>query len=102
MSETISLLVLGLLLTALGIFNIRGNIASVHWYNRMKVTEKNRRAYGKSIGTGTAIIGGSLAAAGILQLLAGEAHGAYIVLAGVVAGLSFMLYAQFKYNRGIF
>ncbi len=36
---------LGAIIAALGIFNLRGNIASIHWYNRRKVTKENQLPY---------------------------------------------------------
>lgn len=55
--EYIFLLIFGICITILGIFNLKGNISSIHWYNRLKITEKNRKKYGKSMGIGSLIIG---------------------------------------------
>lgn len=100
--ESIEQLAIGTLLTVLGIFNMKGNIASIHWYNRRKVTKENQKPYCMCMGLGTLIIGVSLIAAGIIQVFAGIEVGAIFIAVGVVIGLILMLYAQFKYNRGLF
>lgn len=100
--ESIEQLAIGTLLTVLGIFNMKGNIASIHWYNRRKVTKENQKPYCMCMGLGTLIIGVSLIAAGIIQVFAGVGVGSIFIAVGVVIGLVLMLYAQFKYNRGLF
>lgn len=100
--ESIEQLAIGTLLTVLGIFNMKGNIASIHWYNRRKVTKENQKPYCMCMGLGTLIIGVSLIAAGIIQVFAGVEVGSIFIAVGVVIGLVLMLYAQFKYNRGLF
>ena len=100
--ESIEQLAIGTLLTVLGIFNMKGNIASIHWYNRRKVTKENQKPYCMCTGLGTLIIGVSLIAAGIIQVFAGVEVGSIFIAVGVVIGLVLMLYAQFKYNRGLF
>ena len=44
---------IGAMLIALGIFNMCGNIASIHWYNRRKVTKENQKVYCFIVGLGT-------------------------------------------------
>lgn len=100
--ESIEQLAIGTLLTVLGIFNMKGNIASIHWYNRRKVTKENQKPYCMCMGLGTLIIGVSLIAAGIIQVFSGVEVGSIFIAVGVVIGLVLMLYAQFKYNRGLF
>ena len=99
---TIGMLGLGIVFVLLGIFNMCGNVGSIHWYNRRKVTKENQKAYCLVLGLGTLIIGITLIAATIVQVLIGVEQGAFIILGGVVIGFALMLYAQFKYNRGIF
>ena len=104
------LIVLGVILIILGAFNIRGNIASIHWYNRRKVTKENQLAYCRLVGLGTVIVGagmlGSAAAQALLFKIIGTDPaaiiGAGLTLAGVVVGLVLILIAQFKYNKGLF
>ena len=70
--EHITLLVVGLIICLIGASNMSGNIKTVHFYNRRKVKEEDIPKYGKAVGLGTLII-----------------------------GLGFILYGQFKYNKGI-
>ena len=100
--NALELLGLGTILTVLGIFNMCGNIGSIHWYNRRKVTKENQKAYCMVVGLGTLIIGVCLIAAGIVQALIGIEPSAVIMVIGILVGLTLILYAQFKYNRGLF
>ena len=100
--NALELLGLGTILTVLGIFNMCGNIGSIHWYNRRKVTKENQKAYCMVVGLGTLIIGVCLIVAGIVQALIGIEPSAVIMVIGILVGLTLILYAQFKYNRGIF
>lgn len=98
----ISLLILGLMLIVLGALNFRGNIASIHWYNRRKVREEDIPKYGRAMGSGTLIIGGSLVLTAVLQLVYSSEIVYGITVAGIIVGLVCMLYGQFRYNHGIF
>lgn len=100
--NALELLGLGTILTVLGIFNMCGNIGSIHWYNRRKVTKENQKAYCMVVGLGTLIIGVCLIVAGIIQALIGIEPSAVIMVIGILVGLTLVLYAQFKYNRGLF
>ena len=104
MGVTITMLILGILLGIIGIENVKGNIASVHWYNRTRITEETRPKYGKLIGIGTLICAGSVILCAILDLVYGELPeiGGWIVLISIIVSIVIMLYAQFKYNKGIF
>ena len=95
--DNLILLILGLFISVLGITNIKGNISTIHSYNRRKVKEE----YGKVVGTGTLIMGVSFIL-GYIALFWSETAMAVIILPGVAVGLGFMLYGQFKYNKGIF
>ena len=100
--NSLELFGLGTILTVLGIFNMCGNIGSIHWYNRRKVTKENQKAYCMVVGLGTLIIGVCLIVAGIVQALIGIEPSAVIMVIGILVGLALILYAQFKYNRGLF
>ena len=93
---------LGAIIAALGIFNLRGNIASIHWYNRRKVTKENQLTYCRCVGLGTLIVGLSMIISGIVQAFVGIEAGGIIIIVGFMVGLSLIVYAQFKYNKGIF
>ena len=100
---------LGLLVSILGIINMTGNISSLHWYHRQRVTEENRKPFGKLVGLGTLIIGLALIVFGTLffiheytQLLALVIIGVVELIAGIVVGMAISFYAMKKYNGGIF
>lgn len=99
--DNLILLILGLFISVLGITNIKGNISTIHSYNRRKVKEEDVPKYGKAVGTGTLIMGVSFVL-GYIALFWSEIAMAVIILPAVVVGLGFVLYGQFKYNRGIF
>ena len=99
--DNILLLILGIFLSVLGIVNIKGNISTIHSYNRRKVKEEDVPKYGKAVGTGTVIIGVSLILAYLVTFW-NEAAIDYIVLPAMAIGLAFILYGQIKYNHGIF
>lgn len=99
--DNLILLILGLFISVLGITNIKGNISTIHSYNRRKVKEEDIPKYGKVVGTGTLIMGVSFIL-GYIALFWSETAMAVIILQGVVVGLGFMLYGQFKYNKGFF
>jgi len=101
--------ILGIILIVLGIMNMKGNISSLHWYHRQRVTEENRRPFGKLVGLGTLIIGIALVISGILfwisEVTATELWliiGCVITVVGIVVGLVLSFYAMIKYNKGIF
>ena len=93
---------LGVICVLLGIFNMRGNIGTIHWYNRRKVTKENQKAYCMFVGLGTLIIGATIIVAAIIQALGNIAAGGLVIGVGFLIGMLLILYAQFKYNRGLF
>ena len=99
--DNIALLILGIFISVIGIVNMTGNISTIHSYNRRKVKEEDVPKYGRAVGTGTLITGVSLIAAFVTTFWSEEAM-SFIVIPALVIGLGFILYAQFKYNKGIF
>ena len=100
---------LGLLISILGIINMTGNISSIHWYHRQRVTEENRRPFGMLVGLGTLIIGLSMIVFGVLFLISERTQLTALVIIGVaelvtsiIAGMIVSFYAMKKYNGGIF
>lgn len=100
---------LGLLIVILGIVNMTGNISSIHSYHRQRVTEENRKPFGRLVGLGTLLIGIAMILFGILffifeqtQLEALVVIGTALLLAGIAAGTAISFYAMIKYNKGIF
>ncbi len=102
MFEGIAMPLLGGFLIALGILNIRGNLSSIHWYQRQKITEETARPYGKWIGSGSVVTGGGLFSGGLLTWTPWNPAAPYLMAAAIMVGVGLMLYAQFKYNKGLF
>lgn len=73
--ENIIMLILGVLISVVGIVNIKGNISTIHSYNRRKVKEEDIPKYGKAVGTGTLIIGISLVLGFIISFWSEEIMG---------------------------
>ena len=99
--DNLMLLILGIFIAVIGIVNIKGNISTIHSYNRRKVKEEDIPKYGKAVGIGTVIIGLSLVIAYFLTFW-NEAIAEIIMIPAFVGGLAFILYGQIKYNHGIF
>ena len=51
--ENYLLLIVGILLSVLGAVNIKGNIRTIHAYNRRNVREEDIPKYGRAVGTGS-------------------------------------------------
>ena len=100
--ENISMIAIGTIIILLGVFNLKGNIASIHWYNRRKVAKEDQIPYCRLHGFACISIGIAMIISAILQALGYIGIGGLITLGGVIVGMSLMLYAQFKYNKGIF
>ena len=100
--EDIIAIVVGVFVCIFGIINIKGNISLIHWYNRAKVKPEDTKKYGKTMGTGSLIIGISIILTSILHMIFKIESIFYITLVGLIIGIAFMLYGQFKYNKGIF
>ncbi len=100
--ENIVLLILGIFISAIGIINMTGNISTIHSYNRRKVSEEDVPKYGRAVGIGTLIIGVSIVVGGVLVLMDQAVLMPYVLIPSVVVGLAFILYAQIKYNHGLF
>ena len=87
-------IIIGIVLIAIGIMNMKGNISSLHKYHRNRVSEEDRLPFGRMVGLGTIIVGISLIASGFL--------GETILIVGLVIGLIPIVLAMYKYNGGIF
>lgn len=102
MEGHIILLSLGIILTLLGIVNLKGNISTIHWYNRHKIAEEDVPKYGRLMGVGSIIMGVSVVITALLLMIFNNENFYYISVAGIVFGIVLMIYAQIKYNKGIF
>ena len=109
MEMLISLLALGVIIAILGIINMTGNVSTIHWYHRKRVTEENRKPFGKLVGLGTLVIGLAVIVFGILYFIYEQTQLKVILIIGVVelivsilVGIIVSFYAMKKYNGGIF
>lgn len=109
MISFITVLGLGILVCVLGIINMTGNISSLHSYHRKRVSEENRKPFGRLVGGGTLIIGLSMIVFAILffifeqtQIKALAIVGTAELILGIVTGTIVSFYAMKKYNGGIF
>ena len=109
MATFITVSALGILISILGIINTTGNISSLHWYHRQRVTEENRKPFGKLVGLGTLIIGLAMIVFGILFLIFEQTQleslviiGVVELIASIIVGMVISFYAMKKYNGGIF
>ena len=101
--------IVGIILCVLGCVNMTGNISSLHWYHRQRVTEKDRKPFGKLVGLGTLMIGVAIILFGILFWIYETTMmewliilGTVILGIGIIAGLGLSFHAMIKYNKGIF
>lgn len=102
-------LIVGIILVVLGIINMTGNISSLHSYHRARVTEENRKPFGRMVGIGTILAGVGVIAEGVMTFLAEKLQNTIFVPVGIVLmslflipGLVLMVIAMKKYNGGIF
>ena len=102
MMEYMPLLIMGILLMAVSVPNLLGNVRTVHRHNRRRVSQEDIPAYSRMMGIGTMVIGASVAVAAGLLMLSGQEAFYWIIAAGCVAGLAGMAFAQFRYNGGLF
>lgn len=103
------MIIIGAVIIILGIFNMRGNIASIHRYHRHRVTEENVLPFGRLVGLGTVIIGVSVILFGLLsfltEILKNDTYtliGSVMIIVGLIIGMGLSFYAMIKYNKGIF
>lgn len=105
MQDFIMTLALGILICVIGAVNMTGNISTIHSYHRKRVTEENRKPFGRLVGLGTLIIGIGLiifsifnfTKVGVLTIV-----GIVLLITSIVVGMGLNFYAMIKYNKGIF
>ena len=109
MGEAAGLIILGFILVMIGASNIKGNLSSIHFYHRRRVSEEDRKPFGKMVGLGTIIAGCAAWVSACLSIIshstgnaAFETAGKILLICGLAAGLGLSFYAMIRYNKGIF
>jgi len=109
MGDVIGPVVLGAIISVLGITNMKGNISSLHWYHRQRVLPEDVKPFGKKVGLGALIIGLAIIAFGLLSLITYLTEievftiiGAALLIPAIIVGLGLNFYAMIKYNKGLF
>ena len=109
MSDSTAFVIIGAISILLGIINCTGNISTLHYYHRKRVSEEDRLPFGRMVGLGTIIIGISMIVAGAMSFIATRLEtnvysiiGTAILIAGLVVGCGITFFAMIKYNKGIF
>lgn len=102
MAEYIGMLIAGIVIVVLGITNLMGNVSTINSYNRRKVCVEDIPSYARVIGIGTIIIGLSIAVTAVLKMIIQSELVFWLTGIGIFIGIAIMLYAQIKYNKGIF
>ena len=101
--------IIGVICIILGISNTQGNISSLHYYHRHRVSEEERIPFGKQVGLGTIIIGVGIIIFSVLSTVTLYAEnnifiliGTAVLIVGIVVGIIITFRAMIKYNNGIF
>ncbi len=109
MIEVIIAIIVGIVCIVIGIMNIKGNVSMLHSYHTKNVKEEDKKPFGKMVGIGMLIIGGTIIVSGILFGLTIKLEnniymiiGNIIMIIGLIVGMFISFYALKKYNKGIF
>ncbi len=109
MITNIPVLILGVIVSALGIINMTGNINSLHSYHRHRVKEEDRLPFGRMVGGGTLMVGVGMIVFSVLMMIYDATAAEPLVWLGVAAlllciivGFAISFWGMIKYNKGIF
>ena len=109
MKQFIVIFILSVVVTIIGIMNVRGNVSMLHKYHRKRVSEEDMLPFARLVGIGTIIVGVSLFIKSIFALIIYffgnsilDAVGSIVTDIGLVVGLIVIFRAIKKYNKGIF
>lgn len=97
----LTILLSGILISVVGIINLRGNVSTIRYRHRRKVREEDLPKYARAIGTGNLITGVALILSSFPELW-DESTKSSILLLAVSIDFGFVLYGQLKYNHRFF
>ena len=102
-------IVIGIVVIVIGVLNMKGNLSSLHWYHRNNIQEEDKIPYGKKVGLGTIIIGGTVILSACLEFASSKMNtqalktvSTVILVIGLVVGFILIFRAMLKYNKCIF
>ncbi|SDZ89657.1 hypothetical protein SAMN04515656_10143 [Eubacterium aggregans] len=81
---------------------VKGQITIIHDYHYTRVKESDKKSYTKGMGLALWIMGLGIGAGGIFSVCDRLSVGWIPLIVGIIGGLAVMVYAQLKYNHGIF
>ncbi len=102
MKQNITYAILAIVCFVFAYGHFQGNVSLVHSYHKSRIAQKDMIAYAKTFGVGMLIIGVGCTLALLLRLLQLYLFSDIIMFIGIFMGVLVMIYAQFKYNHGIF
>ena len=105
----ITCFLVGCLCIVFGLINMTGNLSTLHEYHRRRVSEQDRKPFGRQIGLGTVLVGVSVLSYGACLLIYDKTQsnvviwiGVGVLIVGTVVGAIVSFRAMTKYNKGIF
>lgn len=102
MAEFLIFMVVGIGIIMVGVFVFMGNIKIIHSYHWKKVSDVDKKVFCRFHGIADIVLGACLIVTSILEILKVSEVSWIVTIVGVVICLGLILYAQFKYNKGIF
>ena len=105
MFELVIQIVIGLVLIFIGFSNRKGNLKLLHSYHVKNVKKEDEIPFGKLIGLGSIIVGVTIIVVSIFDFLTRKEFSLIsniLLFLGFIPGVGIILYALFKYNKGIF
>ncbi len=109
MGTFITAAIIGILIIVLGAINMTGNINSLHWYHRQRVTKEDVKPFGRAVGSGTVLCGAACVFFSVMFFAYELTSLVPLIWVGIVGlllcmaiGLFISIKAIIKYNKGLF
>lgn len=109
MADYIMPIIIGAFIIFLGIQNLRGNISTLHRYHRKRVSEQDRLPFGRMVGIGTIICGDAIILKACFEYVAMKTGNPIfgvisniLLIVCLIIGFVIIIFAMFKYNKGLF